>query len=156
MVVEESIVQLPTKTGVMQTHVTRPVAAGKRPGIVLFSEIFQRTGPIRRMAAMLAGQGMVVLVPEIFHELEPVGAVLPYDSAGTERGNQHKTTKPTSAYDDDARACLDHLLTRADCDGRLGTVGVCIGGHLAFRGAFDPRVRAAACFYATDLHQGSL
>ncbi|HEX3777037.1 MAG TPA: dienelactone hydrolase family protein [Polyangiaceae bacterium] len=156
MIVEESVVQLSTNSGVMQTHVTRPVAAGKRPGVVLFSEIFQRTGPIRRMSALLAGQGMVVLVPEIFHELEPVGSVLPYDAAGTERGNQHKTNKPTSAYDDDARACLDHLLTRDDCDGRLGTVGVCIGGHLAFRSAFDPRVRAAACFYATDIHKGSL
>jgi len=35
-------------------------------------------------------------------------------------------------------------------------MGVCIGGHLAFRCALDPRVRAAACFYATDLHKGSL
>jgi carboxymethylenebutenolidase len=35
-------------------------------------------------------------------------------------------------------------------------MGVCIGGHLAFRCALDRRVRAAACFYATDLHKGSL
>ena len=41
--------------------------SGRRPGIVLFSEIFQRTGPIGRMAAMLAGNGFVVVVPEIFH-----------------------------------------------------------------------------------------
>jgi carboxymethylenebutenolidase len=156
MVVEESVVQLPTKAGVMQTHVTRPVAPGRRPGIVLFSEIFQRTGPIRRMAAMLAGHGLIVLVPEIFHELEPAGSVLAYDPAGTDRGNQHKVGKTVAAYDDDARACLDHLALRDDCNGRLGTAGVCIGGHLAFRCAFDARVSAVACFYATDLHRGSL
>lgn len=156
MILEESAVELPTPTGLMRTHVSRPVAPGRRPGIVLFSEIFQRTGPIRRMAAMLAGHGFVVLVPEIFHELEPSGSVLAYDPAGTERGNQHKIGKSVSAYDADARACLDHLLTRDDCDGRLGTAGVCIGGHLAYRAAFDPRVRAAACFYATDIHKGSL
>ena len=156
MILEESAVELPTPTGLMRTHVSRPVAPGRRPGVVLFSEIFQRTGPIRRMAAMLAGHGFVVLVPEIFHELEPSGSVLAYDPAGTERGNQHKIGKPVSAYDADARACLDHLLTRDDCDGRLGTAGVCIGGHLAYRAAFDPRVRAAACFYATDIHKGSL
>jgi len=156
MIVEESAVQLTTPSGVMQTHVTRPLAPGKRPGIVLFSEIFQRTGPIRRMASMLAGQGLIVLVPEIFHELEPMGGVLPYDPPGTERGNQHKVGKPVSAYDADARACLDHLAARADCDGRFGAAGVCIGGHLAFRCAMDPRVRAAACFYATDIHKGSL
>ena len=55
-----------------------------------------------------------------------------------------------------ARAALDHLAARDDCDGRLGAMGVCIGGHLAFRCALDRRVRAAACFYATDLHKGTL
>lgn len=156
MVFEESAVELATPTGPMRTHVSRPVLSGRRPGVVLFSEIFQRTGPIRRMAGMLAGHGFVVLVPEIFHELEPTGSVLAYDPAGTDRGNQHKIGKTIAAYDADARACLDHLLTRDDCDGTLLTVGVCIGGHLAYRCAFDPRVRAAACFYATDIHKGSL
>jgi carboxymethylenebutenolidase len=156
MIAEETAVDLETPTGPMRTHVTRPVASGKRPGVVLFSEIYQRTGPIRRMAAILAGHGFVVLVPEIFHDLEPLGSVLAYDAAGTERGNAHKIGKTVAAYDADARACLDHLLTRDDCDGKLLTAGVCIGGHLAFRCALDPRVRAAACFYATDLHKASL
>ncbi len=35
-------------------------------------------------------------------------------------------------------------------------MGICIGGHLAFRAAMNPEVRAAACFYATDIHKGSL
>jgi carboxymethylenebutenolidase len=34
--------------------------------------------------------------------------------------------------------------------------GFCIGGHLAFRAAFDPRVAAAVCFYPTGLHNGAL
>jgi carboxymethylenebutenolidase len=38
----------------------------------------------------------------------------------------------------------------------IGTLGVCLGGHLALRAAFNPQVRAAACFYATDVHTGSL
>jgi carboxymethylenebutenolidase len=156
MIVEESSVDLSTPSGVMKTHVTKPVASGRRPGVVLFSEIFQRTGPIRRMAALLAGHGFVVLVPEIFHELERAGSVLAYDPPGTERGNHHKVAKTVAAYDADARACLDHLGDRDDCNGKLLTAGVCIGGHLAFRCALDARVRAAACFYATDLHKGSL
>jgi carboxymethylenebutenolidase len=156
MILEESAVELATPTGSMRTYVYRPAAQGRFPGIVLFSEIFQRTGPIARMAAMMAGHGFVVAVPEIFHELEPAGAVLAYDTAGAARGNHHKTAKPTTAYDADARAALDHLAARADCTGKVGAMGVCIGGHLAFRCALDPRVRAAACFYATDLHTGSL
>lgn len=159
MIVEEEVVELSTPTGPMRTYVHRPAAsvnAGRRHGVVLFSEIFQRTAPIARMATMLAGHGFVVAVPEIFHELEPSGTVLGYDQAGADAGNRHKTEKAIAAFDDDARTTLDHLAARADCDGVLCTMGVCIGGHLAFRCAFDRRVRAAACFYATDLHKGSL
>jgi len=35
-------------------------------------------------------------------------------------------------------------------------MGICIGGHLAFRAAMNPDVRGAVCFYATDIHKGSL
>jgi carboxymethylenebutenolidase len=42
------------------------------------------------------------------------------------------------------------------CNGRLGAVGICMGGHIAFRAAMNPQVRATVCFYATDIHTGSL
>jgi carboxymethylenebutenolidase len=140
----------------MRTHIVRPAAQGKYPGIVLFSEIFQVTGPIRRTAVQLAGHGYVVAVPEIYHEYEPLGTVLAYDQAGSDRGNVLKTTKPLQAYDDDARAVLAHLASREDCNGRLGTMGICIGGHLAFRCAMNPEVLGTVCFYATDIHKGGL
>jgi dienelactone hydrolase len=35
-------------------------------------------------------------------------------------------------------------------------VGMCLGGHLAFRAAFDPRVMAAVCFFGTDIHSETL
>ena len=141
----------------MRTYLYRPVRPSSPvAGIVLFSEIFQRTGPIGRMAAMLAGHGFIVAVPEIFHELEAPGTVLPYDDAGAAAGNAHKTGKTVAAYDADARAVIDHLIATEGCNGKIGAMGVCIGGHLSFRCALDPRVRAAACFYATDLHNGSL
>ena len=102
-------VDLATPFGPMRTYVFRPAAAGRYPGILLFSEIFQVTGPIRRTAALLAGHGFVVAVPEIYHELEPPGTVLAYDQAGADRGNAHKTTKELASYDADARAVLDYL-----------------------------------------------
>ena len=140
----------------MRAYVFRPVAAGRYPGLVLYSEIFQVTGPIRRTAALLAGHGFVVVVPEIYHELLPAGTVLPYDTAGAEQGNAHKTTKLLASYDADARAALDFLEAHPACTGELGVMGICIGGHLAFRAAMNPDVRAGVCFYATDIHQRSL
>jgi carboxymethylenebutenolidase len=156
IVVDNEHVDLTTPTGPMRTHIVRPAAKGCYPGIVLFSEIFQATAPIRRTAAQLAGHGYVVAVPEIYHEYEPLGTVLAYDQAGSDRGNVLKTTKPVQAYDDDARAVLAHLTSREDCNGRLGAMGICIGGHLAFRCAMNPEVLGTVCFYATDIHKGGL
>jgi len=156
MRIQEETTDLATPTGPMRTHVYRPAAPGRYPGLVLYSEIFQRTGPIKRMAAMMAGHGFVVAVPEIFHELEPPGNDLPYDQAGTDAGNRHKVAKPVSAYDADARAVIAHLAGSPHSTGKLGAMGICIGGHLAFRAALNPEIRAGACFYATDLHARSL
>jgi carboxymethylenebutenolidase len=148
---------LATPYGTMRTYVFRPDAPGRYPGVVFFSEIFQVTGPIARTAAWLAGHGYVVAVPEVFHELEDEpGVVLEYDEAGAERGNSHKITKELASYDADARAALDFLASHEACTGQLGALGICIGGHLAFRTAMNPDVRAAACFYATDIHKRSL
>ena len=89
----------------MHTYLFRPAAERRYPCLVLYSEIFQVTGPIRRVAAMLASHGFVVAVPEIYHELEPAGTVLAYDGASAECGNRYKMTKPLSSYDADACAC---------------------------------------------------
>ncbi len=155
-ITESESTDLPTPTGPMRTYLVRPNGEGPYPGVVLYSEIFQVSGPIRRTAAMLASHGLVVAVPEIFHELEPAGTVLAYDEVGAARGNQHKITKTLSSYDGDARAVLDYLASSPYCTGRLGVMGICIGGHLAFRAAMQPDVLAAACFYATDIHKHSL
>lgn len=137
----------------MRTHVFRPNAAGSWPGIVLYSEIFQLTAPIRRTAAWLAGHGFVVAVPEVYHEFEPPGTVLAYDQAGADRGNFCKYEKPLDSYDGDAQTVVTWLKQQTK---HVGVMGICLGGHLAFRAALLPDVKAAACFYATDLHSATL
>lgn len=156
MIITESTVELATPTGPMRCRVFQPVGDGRFPGVLLFSEIFQITGPIARTAAWLAGHGYVVIVPEIYHELVPKGTVIAYDQAGGERGNALKTAKDVCSYDADARAAFDWLKGSTSCTGRLGTMGICTGGHLAFRAAMNADVLAAACFYATDLHSRGL
>lgn len=156
MIITEETAELSTPSGPMRTYVYRPAAPGRYPGIVLFSEIFQQTGPIKRAASLYAGHGFIVVVPEIYHELEPAGTVLAYDQAGADKGNCHKTAKKLKSYDDDARACIAYLSGRQDCTGDLGTIGICIGGHLAFRCAMNREIKAAICFYATDIHKHGL
>ena len=157
MVIKDNeFVDIQTPTGPMRTFVFRPAADGKYPGILLFSEIFQVTGPIRRTAAMLAGHGFLVAAPEIYHEFEPLGTVLPYDQGGADRGNALKTAKELAAYDSDARAVLDYLKSHPACTGKLGVMGICIGGHLSVRACMNPDALAGVCFYATDIHKRGL
>ncbi|NTS78352.1 dienelactone hydrolase family protein [Catenovulum sp. SM1970] len=156
MIIQNETHDIQTATGTMRTYVYRPVAEGKYPAIIFYSEIFQQTAPIARTAAIMAGHGFVVLVPEVFHELNPIGTVLAYDDAGKDKGNQDKWTKPLEDHDTDTQAMADFLKTQSYYSGALGAMGVCIGGHLAYRAALNPEVKAACCLYATDIHSDTL
>jgi carboxymethylenebutenolidase len=156
----EESVDLTTPTGPMRVHIYRPSStsgqAARYPGLVLYSEIYQETLPIKRSALRFASEGFLVAVPEVFHEHEPPGTVLGYDKDGTDKGNRYKYDTAVSSFDTDAETVLASLAAHPSCTGRLGAVGFCLGGHLAFRAAMNPRVLAAACFYATDIHTDTL
>jgi carboxymethylenebutenolidase len=94
-----------------------------------------------------------VAVPEIFHEFEPLGKVLAYDTEGTDRGNWCKVNKHLDAYDADTAAVIAFLKSHPLCTGKLGSLGICIGGHLNFRACFQPEILAGVSFYATDIHK---
>ncbi|KAG9238835.1 dienelactone hydrolase family protein [Amylocarpus encephaloides] len=111
------------------------------PGVVLFSEIYQVTGPVARFARQIAGQGYIVAAPSSYHEFtgpEP----LAYDTL--------------AGYDEDSTLSIDTLLSLPTCNGRIGSTGMCLGGHLAFRAALDPRVSACVTYFATDIHSATL
>jgi carboxymethylenebutenolidase len=153
---DQEFIEIATPTGPMRVYRFYPQTSTLRPAIILYSEIFQVTGPIRRLAARMAGEGFEVLVPEVYHEYEEPGKVLAYDQAGADRGNFLKYEKPFASYESDNRALIEWIFARPYPWRAVGTLGFCLGGRLAFRGALDPRVAAAACFYATDLHTSSL
>lgn len=154
--VQQSHVDLPTRRGVMRVHRFAPTAEGRFPALIFFSEIFQMTGPIERMAAALAGEGYLVAVPEVYHEFEEPGTVLAYDPAGSDRGNELKYTKELASYDEDVDVLAEHLSEDPNCTGAIASFGVCLGGHLALRAGYHPKVRAAVCFYPTDVHSATL
>lgn len=156
MIIQTHIEDLSTPTGTMRTSVYRPVAQGRYPAIIFYSEIFQLTAPITRAASVMAGHGFTVLVPEVFHELNPIGTVLGYDDAGKDKGNADKWEKPLESHDTDTEALIAFANAQDYCNGSVGAMGVCIGGHLAYRAAVNPNIKAAVCLYATDIHSGDL
>ena len=156
MITQQNTQDISTPTGLMRTSVFRPASEGQYPTIIFYSEIFQQTSPITRSAQILAGHGFVVLVPEIFHELNPIGTVLAYDDAGKDKGNADKFTKPLEHHDSDTQAMINFVQQQTYCNGKIGVMGVCIGGHLAFRAALNKHISGAFCLYPTDIHSNTL
>ncbi|HET9532454.1 MAG TPA: dienelactone hydrolase family protein, partial [Blastocatellia bacterium] len=155
MVINTEYVEIPVDGSPMRMFVASPKDEGKFPGIIFYSDIFQLTGPMIRATMRLAGYGYVVAAPEIYHRIEPAGTVIPFDDEGRTRGLEDAARTPVAHFDADCRAALDYLAGhRKVATGKLGAGGFCIGGHLAFRAALQPHVRATACFYGTGIHNG--
>jgi len=139
----------------IRSVVISPVGEGGRPGILLYSDIFQLTESTLRTAQRIAAAGFVVCVPEIYPRGELAGVALEFDDAGKQAGLAGAAATRTEQFDADRIAVLDFLAQRPDVD-RLFAAGFCIGGHLAFRAAFDPRIAATVCFYPTGLQNNAL
>ena len=91
MILESEFVDLNTPTGIMRTYVHRPKSTSKFPAILFYSEIFQQTGPIDRAAKILASHGFVVLVPEVFHELNEKKFAIEYNGEIISKSNFSQT-----------------------------------------------------------------
>ena len=157
MVVTTETVDIEAGGTPMRMLVTQPRAEGRYPAIVMYSDIFQITGAQRRLSTRLAGYGFVVATPEIYHRIEPAGTALEFDDAGRARGLEDARKTSVAELDADCRSALDYLAAHPRASGRrMGAMGFCIGGHLAFRAALQPDVRATACFYPTGLSDGKL
>jgi len=129
----------------------------KFPGIIFYSDIFQLTGPMLRACVRLAGYGFVVAAPEIYHRIERPDTAIAFDDAGRVRGMENASNTEVAEFDRDCRAVLDFLAQHPMVSpAKLGTAGFCIGGHLSFRAALQPDVRATICFYGTGIHDGRL
>ncbi|KAI3327576.1 dienelactone hydrolase [Xylariaceae sp. AK1471] len=159
MLIKESHADVQTKVDGKETsmrifvfHPTIPQYPNARfPGIVLFSEIYQVTGPVERFARQIAGQGYIVAAPSSYHDFTGPEA-LAYDVPGTDQGNEWKVKKTLQSYDEDSYKTVDYLLSLPTCTGLIGTTGMCLGGHLALRASLDPRISACVAYFATDVH----
>src|SRR5215210_9502126 len=142
MVITREYVEIRVDGRGMRAFVAAPRSGGPHPGVVFYADIFQLTEPTLRWAVRLAGYGFLVAVPEIYHRLEPAGTVLEFDDEGKVRGQGDADATPTADFDADIDAALGWLRDHAGA--AIGAAGHCTGGHLAFRAALRPEVRATA------------
>ncbi len=154
MKLREQRVRIPAPDGEIQAILIEPVGPSRGRSVLYYTDIFQLHESTLRTARQLAAAGMLVCLPEIYPR-EHAGVALEFDDAGKQSGLAAAAHTTTDQFDADRAAALDYLEQRDDVD-EIAVVGFCLGGHLAFRAAFDPRVAATVCFYPTGLHNGAL
>lgn len=131
-------------------------ATGRFPAIIAYSDIFQLTPPHVRIVQRLAGHGFVVVAPEIYTRIEPAGTVLDFEKDRA-RALAAAEKVVVADLDKDVRAVIDAVAQRSDVEHtKIGVVGWCFGGHVAFRAAMLPEIKATACCYGTGIHSGEL
>ena len=116
----------------IRSVVISPVAGGRGPAVLLYTDIFQLTESTLRTARRLASAGFVVCVPEIYPRGELAGVALEFDDAGKQAGLAGAATT-TRQFDADRVAVLDFLERAADVD------ELCRGGLLHRRPPGVPR-----------------
>jgi carboxymethylenebutenolidase len=125
---------------------------GKGPGIVLFQEIFGVNRHIRAVADQYALDGFVVLAPDLFWREAP-RVELGYEGADRERGIALMKGADPKQLAEDVKSTVAALRARPEVTGKVGAVGYCMGGRLAYVAAAIAGVDAAACFYGGGIQE---
>ena len=126
-------------------YLARP-PAGQGPGLLLLQEIFGVNEHIRGVADQYALDGFVVLAPDLFWR-QGHRIALGYEGADRERANALKNALDTEQTWRDLEASLSTLRARPECSGRIGALGYCLGGRLAFNAAASLGIDAAVAYY---------
>ncbi len=120
--------------------------AGRGPGMVVLQEIWGVNAHIRAVADQYAADGFVVLAPDVFWRQEP-GVDLKYDETDTQKAYHlmQNLDAPNTVLD--LVSTAQALRQRPELTGKIGVVGFCMGGRLAYRMAVSGAVDAAVCYY---------
>jgi carboxymethylenebutenolidase len=139
----ETTVTLETPDGSMDAFQVIP--EGKSlPGIVIAMEAFGVNSHIKEVCRRFAREGYAVIAPDFYHR---TGKMLTYAYDDPKR-REPFSALTNSGIESDINAALKHLGGLKEVDaGRVGIVGFCVGGFMAFLAACRTEVATAVCFY---------
>jgi carboxymethylenebutenolidase len=130
--------------------------AGTGPGIVLFQEIFGVNDFLLGKANDLAALGYVVSCPDVFWRVER-GVSLPHDEASLQAGFGYMSRYLAEVDDQtkvgDLVASLAHLHALPEVQGKVATMGYCMGGLLAYLVAAAGDPDACVSYYGSTIAQ---
>jgi carboxymethylenebutenolidase len=161
MAVTETDVTIKTPDGVCDAAFIRP-AAGKHPGVLIWTDIFGLRPTFRALGKRLAEEGYSVLVPNPFYRTQKspvIDDASKFDfAAPADQAKMKMWTTPINeagAIERDAAAYIAFLDAQKEVDTskKIGTQGYCMGGPLVFKtaAAISNRVGAGATFHGGGL-----
>ncbi len=118
-----------------------------RGGIVVLQEIFGVNHHIRKIADGFAMAGYLAIAPAVFDRVAP-DAELGYSPADVKQGMEIRARTRL----EDTLADIEAAIAAAALAGRVGIVGYCWGGTLAYAAATHlSGLSAAVCYYGSGI-----
>jgi carboxymethylenebutenolidase len=125
---------------------------GSGPGIVLLQEIFGVNAYIRGVADYYAEEGYVVLAPDLFWRIEP-GIELGFTDADRQQAFAYREKFDVEKSVDDIGATIAALKNVPEFKGKVGAIGFCLGGLLAYLSASRLGVDCAVSYYGVGIEK---
>jgi carboxymethylenebutenolidase len=139
-----------TKDGSFSAYVARPSKA-KAPAVVVIQEIFGVNQVMRDITDGLAGQGYLAICPDLFWRIEPGIDITDQSEAEWKRAFELFNAFDVDAGVQDIQATIKAIRADAGCDGKVGAVGFCLGGLLAFLTACRTDADASVAYYGVGI-----
>jgi carboxymethylenebutenolidase len=120
------------------------------PGLIVLPEIFNTNAHIRAVADGYAADGFVAFAPDVFWRREP-GSYLPYTDEGRAKAYALRARLDNDQFTRDLGDAIAALRARPDCTGKVGVMGFCLGGLLAYLASTRLPIDAAVSYYGVQI-----
>ncbi len=124
---------------------------GRGPGIVVIQEIFGVNPVMRDIADGMASRGYFALVPDLFWRLEPNVELTDKTDADWKKALDLMGRFDVDKGVADIQASIDHLRAMPGCTGKVGALGYCLGGQLAYLTAARTDCNASVGYYGVNI-----
>ncbi|HMA14813.1 MAG: dienelactone hydrolase family protein [Bacteroidota bacterium] len=138
------------KDGTFTAYVALPKKT-PAPGIVVAQEIFGVNQVMRETCDWLAGQGFIAACPDLFWRIEPGIDITDRTEAEWKRAFELFGLFDVDKGIEDMKATLAAVRTQQGCNGKVGSVGYCLGGKIAFLMATRSDSDANVGYYGVGL-----
>ena len=125
--------------------------SGRGPGIVVIQEIFGVNQVVREIADGLAAQGFFALAPDLFWRLQPGVQITDKTEAEWQQAFGLMQRFNADAGVEDIQATIDRLRALPGVTGKVGAVGYCLGGFLAYLTATRTNSDATVGYYGLNI-----